>query len=169
MALSAGDAVRVRKLRYDGSERIHWPGVVLRVDPSGVVVRAELAFEKVDLGFTTWYRGDVFHEFYDWDCWYTVAQIAAPDGALRGWYGDVCMPPRLSPPVDDSVAAEISYVDLVLDVWRGANGRVELMDEDEFAERRNAGQLTAEQVAGAERGWAELRAVAERGTLPHWP
>lgn len=162
-ALVPGDAVRVRKLRPDGSERFAWSGVALRADRSGVVVRAAFARPQLELGYTTFRTGDVFVEFYRWDRWYAVAQLFAADGALKGWYCDVCAPPRWDAP------GELSYVDLALDLWCGADGAITLLDEREFAEYRAAGVFTPAQVEGAERGWAELRALAGRGRLPRWP
>ena len=160
---SPGDAVRVRKLRPDGSEKFAWEGVVLRADAAGVVVGAEFTLPLVDLGCVTFRRGDRFVEFYTWGRWYTVAQVSAPDGALKGWYCDVCAPPSADG------AGGLSYVDLELDLWRGADGGIALLDEQEFADHRAAGRFTAVQVAGAERGWAELRALAARDGLPRSP
>ena len=162
-AIMPGSPVRIRKRRPDGTERLGWDGVVLRADPAGVVVRAEFALPLVELGWTTFRPGDVFVEFYFWDRWYTVAQVSAADGTLNGWYGDVCMPPRWDAP------RELSYVDLALDLWHDADGTTTLLDEQEFAEQCAAGRFTPAQIAGAERGWAELRALAERGQLPRWP
>ncbi len=158
-----GSAVRVHKLDPDGSERFGWCGEVLGVKQSGLVVRAEFTQQQVDLGCTTFRRGDVFIEFYFWGRCYTVAQVFTAEGTLKGWYCDVCMPPRLDAP------GELSYVDLALDLWRDAEGTLVLLDEQEFAEHAAAGVFTAAQVESAQRGWAELRAVAERGVLPHWP
>ena len=163
MDIRAGDTIRVRKLRPDGSERLAWDGVVLRADEAGIVVRAAFTLPLVDLGCVTLRQGDVFVEFYDWGRWYTVAQVSAADGTLKGWYCDVCTPPRWSAP------GELSYEDLAFDLWCDADGTITLLDEQEFAEARAAGVFTPAQAEGAERGWEELRAVAARGQLPHWP
>lgn len=163
VAVVPGSAVRVRKLCPDGSEKLTWSGVVLRADHSGVVVRAEFSLPEVELGCTTFQEGDVFVEFYFWGRWYTVAQVFAGDGTLKGWYCDVCMPARWHAP------GELSYVDLDLDLWHGADGAIVLLDEQEFAERRGSGGFTHAQAAGAERGWAGVRARAARGQLPRWP
>ncbi len=37
---------------------------------------------------------------------------------------------------------ELSYVGLALDLWRGADGAVALLDEQEFAEYRTVGAFT---------------------------
>jgi hypothetical protein len=159
-AFVPGSAVRVRKLRPDGSEKLAWGGVVLRADRAGVVVRAAFTLPRVDLGCVTFRRGDVFVEFYYWRRPYTVAQVSAADGTLKGWYGDVCLPPRRSAP------GELSYVDLELDLWRGADGAVALLDEQEYAGRRAAGGFTPAQLAAAARGWRRLQALAARNRMP---
>ena len=159
-AFAPGSAVHVRKLRPDGSEKLAWDGVVLRADRSGVVVRAAFALPHVDLGCVTFRRGDVFVEFYCWRRPYTVAQVWTADGTLKGWYCDVCLPPRRGAP------GELSYVDLELDLWRGADGSVALLDEQEFAERRDAGGFTPAQLTAAARGWRRLQALAARNRMP---
>ncbi len=100
-----GSPIHIRKLRPDGSEKLAWDGVVLHAERSGVIVRAEFTLPRVELGCATFLRGDVFVELYRWRRPYTVAQVSAADGALKGWYCDVCMPPRRSAP------GELLYVD----------------------------------------------------------
>lgn len=68
--------------------------------------------------------------------WYTVAQVSTPDGEFRGWYCDVCMASPWDAP------GELSYVGHALDLWRGADGAVALLDEQEFAEYRTVGAFT---------------------------
>ncbi len=157
-----GEVVQVHKLRPDGSERLSWEGVVLRADESGMVLRAQFSLAGIDLGCTTFVRGDVFVEYYFWDRCYTVSQVWDANGKLKGWYCDVCMPAHWKPPSD------LSYTDLALDLWQGADGGIVLLDEQEFALCLAAGVFTQSQIESAERGWVELRALAESGELPEW-
>src|SRR6266849_27211 len=64
--LPPGSPIHVRKLRPDGSQAYAWDGVVLRCDELGIVLRAQFNVDLVDLGFTTFRRGDEFVEFYYW-------------------------------------------------------------------------------------------------------
>src|SRR5206468_2797565 len=98
--------IHVRKLRPDGSQSYAWDGVVLRRDESGIVLRAHFNVELVDLGFTTFRRGDEFIEFYFFTRFYNVFQISSPDGVLKGWYCNLGLPAQL-----DSGRRELSYVD----------------------------------------------------------
>jgi protein associated with RNAse G/E len=159
--LEAGNSIKVRKLRPDGSEVFSWEGAVLRCDSEGIVLRAEFNVDVVELGFTTFRRGDVFVEFYYWDRWFNVFQISAADGTLKGWYANLGQPAVLDAPKN-----ELLYVDLALDVWAAPDGKYLVLDEDEFA-----ALLTerADLSEGSERGRTELIELAEAGRLPRWP
>jgi protein associated with RNAse G/E len=159
--LSIDSAVRVRKLRPDGSEVFAWDGIVLRCNASGIVLQALFNVDQVDLGYTIFRRGDIFVEFYYWNRWFNVFQISQPDGTLKGWYAKVGKPAELEPAL-----GELRYVDLELDVWTDPSGVVTVLDQSEFdhliAER-------PELAKGAEQGRADLIALATAGELPRWP
>ena len=160
-ALGAGDAVHVRKLRPDGSQAFAWDGTVLRCDATGIVLRAPFNVDHVDLGFTTFRRGDEFIEFYFWDRWFNVFQISEPDGTLKGWYANLGLPAELDPHT-----GELKYVDLALDVWVASSGEYEVLDQDEF------GALIAEHselAENAEKAREELLELVKSGRLPRWP
>jgi protein associated with RNAse G/E len=150
----------VRKLRPDGSQAFAWDGVVLRCDEVGIVLRAQFNVDQVDLGFTTFRRGDEFVEFYFWNRWYNVFQISAPDGTLKGWYANVGLPPELK-----AESGELHYVDLDLDVWTHPNGEFVVLDQDEFDLLLTHHVELAE---AAERGRDTLLALVESGRLPRW-
>jgi uncharacterized protein len=161
MMLPESSPIHVRKMRPDGSQAFAWDGVVLRCDAAGIVLRAEFNVDVVELGFTTFRRGDEFVEFYYWDRFYNVFQISAPDGTLKGWYSNVGLPAEL-----DAAAGELRYVDLALEVWTHPDGSFDVLDQDEFD------VLLAEHlevIEAAERGRDELLVLAESGELPRWP
>ena len=89
------------------------------------------------IGCATFRRGDVFVEFYDWRRWFVVSQVSAPDDTFKGWYCDVTMPPALA--IGPDGEPRLSYVDPALDLWRGADGTIALLDEEEFAAYRAQG------------------------------
>jgi uncharacterized protein len=160
MMLAEGSPIHVRKIRPDGSQAYAWDGVVLRCDAAGIVLRARFNVDLVELGFTTFRRGDEFVEFYYWDRCYNVFQISSPDGMLKGWYSNVGLPAEL-----DVASAELRYVDLALDVWTRPDGTFEVLDQDEFD------VLVTEHlelVDAAERGRDQLLALAAAGDLPRW-
>ncbi len=158
--LTEGGAVHVRKLRPDGSQAFAWDGVVLRCDESGIVLRAHFNVDLVDLGFTTFRRGDEFIEFYYWDRRYNAFQISSPEGTLKGWYCNLGLPAQL-----DAKSGELSYVDLALDVWANPDGSFVVLDEDEL-------DVLLEQhpdlVDAAHQGRMDLINLAEARLLPRW-
>jgi protein associated with RNAse G/E len=157
--LAVDSAIHVRKLRPDGSEVFSWNGQVLRCDADGIVLRAEFNVDVVELGFTTFRRGDVFIEFYWWGRPYNVFQISTPAGELKGGYANLGLPAELGD-------GELCYVDLALDVWARPDGTYAVLDEDELdvllARRPDLRPV-------AERGRAQLVALAEARQLPVWP
>jgi protein associated with RNAse G/E len=159
--LEAESAVRVRKLRPDGSEVFAWNGAVLRCDASGIVLRAEFNVDEVVREYATFRRGDVFVEFYYWARAYNVFQVSAADGALKGWYANLGLPAEL-----DAEHNELRYVDLALDVWVAPDGSSVVLDEDELAEMVEQFPHVAEI---AEIGRKELIELARTGPLPRWP
>ena len=133
---------------------------MLGSDADGIVLRAAFNVPVVELGFTTFRRGDVFVEFYYFERWYNVFQVRAPDGELKGYYANVGLPAEL-----DAAAGELRYVDLALDVWVAPDGSFLVLDEDEFEQLLRLWPALAD---GARRGRAELLALVEAGQLPSW-
>jgi len=111
-----------------GRTKIRYPAELLGDDGTRLSVRAPWAGEGVrDFGFVRFEPGDVFTEHYWRDRWYSVKEVRAADGTVKGWYCDVTRPAVLS-------GAELVVEDLDLDLWRSADGTdVRRLDEDEFA------------------------------------
>lgn len=153
--------LHVEKLRADGSLAYSWDGEVLHQDAEGLVLRAAFNVDARSVGPVTLRRGDVFHEFYYWDRWYNVYQIASPDGVLKGWYANVGEPARLA---EDG---SLQYVDLELDVWVNPDGSHVVLDEPEF-ESLLAGEPDERRAASARAARDTLLAMVERRALPVW-
>ena len=100
------------------------------------------------------------------DRWWMAMFLAEPD--VRVAYCDVISPPQWTGP------AEITVVDLDIDVIRYRDGRVEVEDEDEFAQHREELRYPPDIVAGARGAAAELWAALTLGEEPfashyrHW-
>ncbi|MFE0516640.1 DUF402 domain-containing protein [Streptomyces sp. NPDC058964] len=117
-----------------GRTKIRYPAELLADDGVRLCVRAAWAGDGVrDFGFVRFEPGDVFTEYYWRDRWYSVKEVRASDGVLKGWYCDITRPARLS-------GTDLVVEDLDLDLWRSADGTdVRRLDEDEFAESGLAG------------------------------
>ncbi|MEV0175962.1 DUF402 domain-containing protein [Streptomyces sp. NPDC050803] len=112
-----------------GRTKIRYPAELLGDDGTRIAVRAPWAGDGVrDFGFVRFESGDVFTEYYWRDRWYSVKEVRAWDGTLKGWYCDVTRPATFS-------GSELVVEDLDLDLWRSADGTdVRRLDEDEFEE-----------------------------------
>ncbi|MGV9254480.1 DUF402 domain-containing protein [Streptomyces sp. NPDC003697] len=108
--------------------KIRYPAELLADDGTRIAVRAPWAGGGVrDFGFVRFEPGDVFTEYYWRDRWYSVKEVRAAGGALKGWYCDVTRPATRS-------GGTLVVEDLDLDLWRSADGGdVRRLDEDEFA------------------------------------
>jgi hypothetical protein len=114
-----------------GATKIRYPAELLGDDGDRLAVRAPWAGSGVrDFGFVRFEPGDVFTEYYWRDRWYSVKEVRAGDGTLKGWYCDITRPAVLA---EDG--GELSVEDLDLDLWVSADGTEILrLDEDEFEE-----------------------------------
>ncbi|MGW7404618.1 DUF402 domain-containing protein [Streptomyces sp. NPDC054833] len=140
-----------------GRTKIRYPAELLRDNGVRVSVRAPWAGEGVrDFGFVRFEPGDVFTEYYWRDRWYSVKEVRAGDGTLKGWYCDITRPATLS-------GTDLVVEDLDLDLWRSADGTdVRRLDEDEFAESGLA-QTDPRAAAAALAALDELESLAREG------
>ncbi|MGW0767900.1 DUF402 domain-containing protein [Streptomyces sp. NPDC002676] len=140
-----------------GRTKIRYAAQLIDDDGTRVSVRAPWAGEGVrDFGFVRFEPGDVFTEHYWRDRWYSVKEVRAADGSVKGWYCDITRPAVLS-------GAELVVEDLDLDLWRSADGRdVRRLDEDEFAASGLA-ESDPEAASAAMAALDELEALALGG------
>lgn len=130
--LVPGTAVTVTLLK-DPRPAVRYPATALRDDGTHAVVRADWAGPPVrDLGFVRFERGDVFDEHYWRDRWFSVKEVRAADGRLKGWYCDMTRPAQVD--ADAPQGPALVVTDLDLDLWVAADrSQVLRLDEDEFA------------------------------------
>ncbi|MGW0776170.1 DUF402 domain-containing protein [Streptomyces sp. NPDC002835] len=142
-----------------GATKIRYPAELLGDDGDRLAVRAPWAGSGVrDFGFVRFEPGDVFTEYYWRDRWYSVKEVRAGDGTLKGWYCDITRPAVLA---EDG--GELSVEDLDLDLWVSADGTEILrLDEDEFEESGLAVRDPAA-AAAAVRALDELEQRARTG------
>ena len=91
--------------------------------------------------------------------WYDVGRFHLRDGTFTGFYANVLTPVEMS-------GDRWRTTDLFLDVWVGADGRVELLDEEEFAQALDRGWLERDTAERARATAASLLAAARLGTWP---
>ncbi|MGJ5750486.1 uncharacterized protein DUF402 [Streptomyces puniciscabiei] len=140
-----------------GRTKIRYPAGLLRDDGTRIAVRAPWAGSGVrDFGFVRFEAGDVFTEYYWRNRWYSVKEVRAADGTLKGWYCDITRPAVRTD-------GELVVEDLDLDLWRSADGAdVRRLDEDEFAES-GLTETDPEAASAAVAALDELERLARTG------
>lgn len=150
------ETITVYKLDEHGNELWQYPAQVLAKSDSHVRLEAFFNRDDMDLGFTTFKRGDRFIEYFYTNRWYNVfAVYDRDDGTLKGWYCNVCRPSELT---QTAVYCE----DLALDVWVAPHGATTILDEDEFA----ALEITKEERKNGRAALRTILQLAARQQLP---
>lgn len=91
--------------------------------------------------------------------WHDVGRFHLADGTFTGVYANVLTPVRME-------GARWETTDLCLDVWLGADGRTEILDQAEFAEATDRGWMDAAIAATAREQAETLAAAARQGSWP---
>lgn len=118
--------VIVHKCDAQGGELWAYPGVILELNERSALIEAVFDLAQVELGLLTLVRGDRFAERYYFDRWFNIFTVyAGEQGMLKGWYCNLARPATLD---DGHLYAE----DLALDLVRLPDGRMQLLDGDEF-------------------------------------
>ncbi len=150
------EAITVFKLDHNGREVWQYPATVVERGPDYVRLEALFNRDDMDLGYAVFKRGDRFVEYFYTDRWYnTFAVYDRDDGALKGWYCNICRPAEIS-------EATVRCDDLALDAWIDPDGGFRLLDEDEF----KALDLSAGEKAQALVAVEQLRQLAASARLP---
>jgi uncharacterized protein len=120
--------VLVLKCNPAGEVTWRYEGRVLVEQEDRVLIEAR--FNRSDLPFheVVLREADRFVELYYNDRWYNIFEVHdRDDDRIKCWYCNICKPAVFA----DGI---ISYVDLALDFLVYPDGRMLVLDEDEFAE-----------------------------------
>lgn len=148
--------IPVYKLNECGETVWQYEGTILEMDASKIRLEAFFNREDLDLGFTTFNRGDRFVETFYSQRWYNIFAVYGKDGGtLKGWYCNICRPA-----VFDKSAVRCE--DLALDLWVSADGQTLLLDEDEFKDLSIESWERQKCLAGLQ----ELQQLADLDSLP---
>jgi len=91
--------------------------------------------------------------------WHDVGRFHLANGTFTGVYANVLTPVAMD-------GARWETTDLCLDVWRGADGRVEVLDEEELREAERRGWVDASTAGVARAEAARLAGAARAGSWP---
>lgn len=146
----------VYKLDEKGNQVWEYGAIELERGSSFVRLCAFFNREDLDLGFAVFARGDRFVEYFYNDRWYNIFAVYEGDSErLKGWYCNVCRPATLG-------ETTIHCEDLALDVWAAPDGKLLVLDEDEFAELA----VTPAERASSLEALDKLLRLAQSGALP---
>jgi predicted RNA-binding protein associated with RNAse of E/G family len=116
----------VIKLDHQGKEVTRYPGEVLMLTGSKIVLKTYFAGIDIDVGGLTLCNGDRLHETFYCQRWYNIFEVYDGDTSqVKGWYCNVGYPAEM----DGNI---LSYRDLALDHLVFPDGRQMVLDEDEF-------------------------------------
>lgn len=141
--------ITVVKCSPQGKAVISYKAEVIARSEQRVIVRAHWESSRKDLGYTVFEPGDTFIEYFYSDQWFNIFAISGVEGQRKGWYCNIAMPARLG-------VERIEQIDLLLDVWVDAQGKLAVLDEDEFVADTS---LTENQQSGARQGLQDLLAL----------
>ncbi|TET96763.1 MAG: DUF402 domain-containing protein [Anaerolineales bacterium] len=123
-----GSAITVHKLNEQGVEVFCYSGRL--VGEQGTSLTLEAHFNRSDVQFfgVTFREGDRFIETYYSDRWFNIFEIHdSNNDHLKGWYCNITRPARIE-------QGHIYAEDLALDLLVYPDGRLRVLDEDEFEE-----------------------------------
>jgi hypothetical protein len=128
-----GTPLTVVKRAPEGQEATRYPAVTVpaAVEPPWLCVVARWTNRRVEMDGLTFEPGDTLLECFSPAHRHNAFAVVAPDGRLRGWYGNVTHPPTLDLAADPPV---LTWHDLYLDVVVLPDGTLTIRDEDELAE-----------------------------------
>lgn len=154
-----GRPIHVVSTKYDGSP--HWEFDCFYVLEDGpLIVATNFAGQVLRNKAGQWPTPyDVRNHFWQ-DRWYNVMRCDRPKGGgLEYYYCNVTTPTMYD-------GENIRYVDLDLDVRVFADGRIELLDEDEFVEHSERMGYPADVIEQARSAADELQQLAASRAFP---
>ena len=121
------EPINIRKRDLQGEVAWQYSGLIL--ERGADFVRIEARFNRDDMPFMgiVFKRNDRFVETFYTNRWYNIFEVHdRDDDQIKGWYCNLGRPAVWDAP------DTISYVDLALDLWVGADGSQTVLDKDEF-------------------------------------
>lgn len=153
--------VRIHYLRLPDREQVY----VQRMVYDGDDVKITLA-EEVDVPAKR-VRGDLAMEpgsdvvwFTFPGAWHDIGRFYLTDHTFAGFYANILTPARFEE------EGRWSTTDLFLDVWMSPDGRLTVLDEDQFLAAVQRGDIAPEVAERALKELDDIRAAARDGSWP---
>ena len=151
--------ITINSRKYDGHVRRSWKGGLVHASNDLLILVGKFTEDVVhnDLGYIS--AGTVSFEHFWLDRWYNVFRFHEPDGKLKAHYANITMPPLFA-------GDAIDYVDLDIDVILWPDGRVEVLDRDDFEANKVIYGYPVELVRRAEDVLTELLTLIKNHEFP---
>ena len=152
-------SITINSCAFDGTVKKSWTAQVLDKNEELITVKGTFRTEVTHPHLNVIRRDTVSYEYFWFDRWYNVFRFHEPDGAFRNYYCNICMPAR----IQDSI---LQYVDLDIDIVVDHAGRIEILDEEEFAENAERFGYSPAVHTKLSEAVAELTVLIELGKFP---
>lgn len=156
-----GEPVTIRYRRLPNDERLFQQLLVARLPECAVTFLDSTPLERPVTagGAVVLDPGAPVVWFTYPDLWYDIGRFHRADGTFTGLYANILTPVQME-------GSRWETTDLLLDVWVGADGKVEVLDQDEFETALEAGWLDQNTAVRARATAASLAASASLGRWP---
>jgi protein associated with RNAse G/E len=154
-----GTTVSVCVYKYDGVLHRTWGAELLQHDGALIILDARFSEEIIHDQLGTIAAGTHSLEYYWLDRWYNIFRFSQPDRRLRSYYCNVNSPPKFD-------GANLSYVDLDLDIVVDPDGSYRVLDNEDFETNAKRYRYTDHVQANAHRAVAELVTMIETRAFP---
>jgi predicted RNA-binding protein associated with RNAse of E/G family len=156
-----GDLISIRYRRIPDQERIFRQLLVAELDQCVVTLLEHTPLERpvTARGTTILEPGAAVVWFTYPGHWYDIGRFHLADGTFTGFYANILTPVSMD-------GDQWETTDLLLDVWLGADGKVEVRDQDEFGAAIQNGWLD---VDTAERARSTAASLAAGASVGSWP
>lgn len=124
------DFIKVNSRKYDNSIHKSWTGELISLKDDLIKIKAifDKDIDHPSLGFIN--KQTIAYEYFWLNKWFNIFRFHQPDGKLRNWYCNICVPPTYSD-------CTIDYVDLDIDIVVWPDFKHEILDLDEFESNTN--------------------------------
>jgi len=120
-----GKRVTIQKMNPHGELVTTYDGEIIEESDERIVVAARWTMGNHDFGFLVLEQNDLFIEYYYPGEWYNIFEISRDNGLFKGWYCNITRPVEVA-------NGAIIWRDLALDIFVNAEGKITVLDEDEF-------------------------------------
>ncbi|HEX5965776.1 MAG TPA: DUF402 domain-containing protein [Pyrinomonadaceae bacterium] len=157
--MDGSNDIRVRVLKYDGTEHRTWAARVVEQTDSLLTLDAVFAEEIEHDLIGRIACGTISTEYYWLDRWFNVFRFGNTDNTLMSFYCNVNMPPSFDGHV-------LQYVDLDIDVLVKPDLSYQVLDLEDFETNARAYDYPSDVRENAHAALAELIWLIETRSFP---